>query len=458
MVFSSFTFLALFLPAFLVVYNLIPSHLIRMKNVTLLAFSLFFYTAGEPVWVLLLIFSGLWDYFIGRFITNVSHQWQARALLSLSLCGNIGILFIFKYGTFTLAQFGMNVSFAATLPIGISFYTFQSLSYTIDLYRGIITKPQYDPIAFLSYVSMFPQLVAGPIIRYSDVEEKLTNRHVTATGFSDGITLFVMGLGKKIILANHAGKIADELLGAAPEYMSTGGVWLGSLMFMFQIYFDFSGYSNMAIGLGKMVGFDFKENFRHPYTAKSITDFWRRWHISLSSFFRDYIYIPMGGNRRHQILNLLVVWSVTGLWHGASWNFVLWGLYFGCILILEKYALKCFLQTAPDLLTRVYALLIILFGWVIFYFTDLSVLFEVSTKFFSITETFADHRAIELFFANIWIIPVLALFSTTIPIRLFAQLKQRIAITEPVYNAALFSASIAMLVGQTFNPFLYFRF
>ena len=457
MVFSSLMFLALFLPVFLLVYNIIAARSVKAKNLTLLVFSLFFYAVGEPVWVLVLVFSGLWDYVIGLFFPRCSKKWQEKMLLTLSMCGNLGLLFVFKYGSFFLSFFGVHVTFAASLPIGISFYTFQTMSYTIDLYRGHI-KPQKDPVAFLSYVSMFPQLVAGPIIRYADVEEKLHKRAATWEGFSSGVTRFAAGLGKKIIFANHAGKIAAELLDVSPDTMSTAGIWLGIVMFAFQIYFDFSGYSDMAIGLGKMIGFDFKENFEHPYIAKSVTDFWRRWHISLSSFFRDYIYIPLGGNRRHTILNLLIVWFITGLWHGASVNFVLWGLFYCAVLILEKYVLKDILQKVPVIFTRIYSMLIVLFGWLIFYYTDLPTLASAMAGFFGFASAPADHRVTVLFLANLWILPVFALFSTEIPVRVFTLLKNRVPVIEPIYNAALLCLSFALLVGQSFNPFLYFRF
>jgi len=457
MVFSSLSYLALFMPLFLAVYYLIPARLIRFKNVTLLGFSLFFYAVGEPVWVLILIFSGLWDYVIGLFITRCKQKWQAKALLMLSLCGNLGLLCLFKYTSFFLSFFGIETTFAASLPIGISFYTFQTMSYTIDLYKGHV-KPQRDPVAFLSYVAMFPQLVAGPIIRYADIEERLTNRRVTAAGFSEGITRFAMGLGKKIIFANHAGRIAAELLDVYPGSMTTVGIWLGSIMFAFQIYFDFSGYSDMAIGLGKMIGFDFKENFNHPYIAKSITDFWRRWHISLSSFFRDYVYIPMGGNRRYNIRNLIVVWFITGLWHGASINFVLWGLYYCVALIIEKYLLKNVLEKVPVFIARFYSLFIVLIGWLIFYYTDLTMLVHAGATFFGLSGSFTDHNAIRLLLANVWILPVLALFSTEIPLNLFNKFKERLPAVEPVFNAGVLCISIALLVGQSFNPFLYFRF
>jgi len=457
MVFSSLSFLALFLPVFLAIYHIVPARSMKIKNLTLLAFSLFFYAVGEPVWVLVLVFSGLWDYVIGLFITQCKKRWQAKMLLLLSMCGNLGLLFVFKYGAFFMGLLGFDVQFAASLPIGISFYTFQTMSYTIELYRGHI-KPQRDPVAFLSYVSMFPQLVAGPIIRYADVEGMLTERRVTLEGFSSGVTRFAVGLGKKIIFANHAGAVATELLGAAPGSLTTAGVWLGAVMFFFQIYFDFSGYSDMAIGLGKMIGFDFKENFNYPYTAKSVTDFWRRWHISLSSFFRDYIYIPMGGNRRFQVRNLIVVWSITGLWHGASVNFVLWGLYYCAALIIEKYALRGLLEKAPAVLARVYTLLVVLVGWLIFYYTDLATMRIAVAAFFGFAESLSDHRTTVQFLANLWILPVLALFSTRRPQRLFELVKARLPIVEPVFTALVICVSIALLVGQSFNPFLYFRF
>jgi alginate O-acetyltransferase complex protein AlgI len=240
--------------------------------------------------------------------------------------------------------------------------------------------------------------------------------------------------------------------------MSTAGIWLGAVMFMFQIYFDFSGYSDMAIGLGKMIGFDFKENFDHPYTAKSVTDFWRRWHISLSSFFRDYIYIPMGGNRRYNIRNLLVVWFITGLWHGASINFIIWGMYYCVILIIEKYLLRKVLQKVPVFLARIYSLLIILFGWLIFYYTDLSTLFAACATFFGFAEAHIDHIAIVAILANIWILPIFAIFSTKIPAVLFEKLKSRFPAVEPIYNAALMCLGFALSVGQSFNPFLYTKF
>jgi len=457
MVFSSLTFLVLFLPVFLLSYFAVPGKFVRVRNYVLLAYSLLFYASGEPVWVVILVFSGLWDYVIGLHITRYRGKWQSKALLFLSLCGNLGLLVLLKYGAFFLSLADISVNFAPTLPIGISFYTFQTMSYTLDLYKGEV-KPQRDPIAFLSYVAMFPQLVAGPIVRYADIEERLTERKITAQAFSDGISRFAAGLGKKVILANHAGKIAAELLGTNAALASTTGVWLGTLMFMFQIYFDFSGYSDMAIGLGKMIGFSFKENFDHPYISKSITEFWRRWHISLSSFFRDYVYIPMGGNRRRVVFNILFVWFLTGLWHGASVNFILWGMYFGVILLVEKYVLRRVLQRIPAVFAHLYSLIIILFGWLIFYNTDLSQLAEFAARFWGASGRMTDQRTTELFLGNIWILPVFALFSTKLPARLAGRLRDVLPVSEHIINAALLCTSFVLLIGQSFNPFIYFRF
>ena len=454
MVFSSLTFLVLFLPVFLLAYFAVPQKYINARNLVLLVFSFIFYAAGEPVWVVLLIFSSCADCLIGLFMEQCHGRWQAKALLVLSLCSSLGLLVIFKYTEFFLGLFGRSAVFAPGLPIGISFYTFQTMSYTIDLYRGRI-KAQRNPITFLTYVAMFPQLVAGPIILYADVQEMLTNRKTNITMISQGITRFVMGLGKKVIFANHAGAVADELLNA--PYASTLGVWLGAVMFMFQIYFDFSAYSDMAIGLAKIIGFEFKENFNYPYISKSITEFWRRWHISLGTFFREYLYIPLGGNRKRALFNIMFVWAVTGLWHGASLNFVIWGLYFGVILLIEKYLLRGFLEKLPVFFSHVYCLLVVLYGWVLFYFTDLSQAFRATARFFGFG-SFSDYRAVELLLSNIWILPVFAIFSTRGPIKIFNSIKKRFPISEPAFNFSLLCVSFVLLIGQTFTPFIYFRF
>jgi len=455
MVFSSLSFLVLFLPTFLLAYFIVPKKYVNARNFVLLIFSLFFYAAGEPVWVLILLFSASKDCLLGLFIEKFKGEWQSRFFLITSLCLSLGILVLFKYLEFFLGLVGIYVTFAPGLPIGISFYTFQTMSYAIDLYRGKV-KAQRNPIAFLMYVAMFPQLVAGPIIRYADVESMLMQRETNMSSISKGISRFAMGLGKKVIFANHAGLVAAELLGS--PHTSTVAVWLGSVMFMFQIYFDFSSYSDMAIGLGKIIGFDFKENFNYPYMSKSITDFWRRWHISLGSFFRDYLYIPLGGNRRHALFNIMFVWMITGLWHGASINFVLWGLYFGIALLIEKYLLRDILEKIPAFFGHAYCLLIVLYGWVLFYFTDLSEMAVASARFFGFGGTFADYRAVELLLANIWILPIFAIFSTRAPIRILNKVNKRLPLAEPIVNFSLLCLSFILLIGQTFTPFIYFKF
>ena len=299
----------------------------------------------------LLIFSGFVDYFNGRIIEANRGTKYAKMALIASIVINLGLLGVFKYSAFFIQSinglFSAHLPFAEfALPIGISFYTFQTMSYTIDVYRGN-TKAQKKFSSFLLYVSLFPQLIAGPIVRYTDVAEQIDNRTTTLSGFKNGAIRFLTGLAKKVLIANYAGSVCQQLLSSNLSELTTAGAWFGIFLFAIQIYFDFSGYSDMAIGLGKIFGFTYPENFNYPYICTSITDFWRRWHISLSSFFRDYVYIPLGGNRRHLVLNLLIVWSLTGLWHGASWNFVLWGLYFWVLLLVEKFVLLRWLKRAP---------------------------------------------------------------------------------------------------------------
>jgi len=437
------------------VYFVVPQRFLRLRNIALLLFSLLFYAAGEPVWVVLLIFSASTDCLISLFMEKYQGKWQAKALLVLSLCCSLGLLVIFKYSEFLLGLVGIHITFAPVLPIGISFYTFQTMSYSIDVYRGRI-KAQRSPVAFLTYVAMFPPLIAGPIIRYADVEKMLTERVTNLSNISAGVSRFVMGLGKKVIFANHAGAVSAELLGASNA--STQAVWLGAIMFMFQIYFDFSGYSDMAIGLGKIIGFEFKENFDYPYTCKSITDFWRRWHISLGMFFREYLYIPLGGNRKRAVFNIMFVWMITGLWHGASLNFVMWGLYFGLILLVEKFALRGLLQKIPAFFAHAYCLFIVLFGWLIFYFTDLSQLRASSARFFGVGGFLTDYRTTELLLANIWILPIFAIFCTRKPMQILQAVTARLPVSEAVFNFVVLGISFVLLIGQTFSPFIYFRF
>ena len=456
MIFSSLTFIVLFLPIFLFVYFCIPKNYIKIRNLALLLFSLLFYAAGEPVWVVILIFSASSDCLIGLFMEKYQGKWQSRVLIVISMMCSLGLLVFFKYSEFLLGLVGININFAPALPIGISFYTFQTMTYSIDVYRGKI-KAQRNPIAFLTYVAMFPPLIAGPIIRYADIEKMLISRDTNIKKISEGISRFIMGLGKKVVFANHAGLIAEELLASGAT--STLAMWVGAIMFMFQIYFDFSGYSDMAIGLGKIIGFDFLENFNYPYISKSITEFWRRWHISLGMFFRDYLYIPLGGNRKRAVFNILFVWMATGLWHGASLNFIIWGMYFGVLLLIEKYILKRILQRIPAFISHIYCLLIVLFGWVIFYFTDLNILWFSIKSFWGWGQgELYDYRAFEILLANIWILPIFAIFSTRTPIKILEYIKERRPVLQTAFNVFVLAVSLILIIGQTFNPFIYFRF
>ena len=458
MVFSSLVFLCLFFPIFLLIYFFFP----RLRTVSLVAFSLAFYAFGEPVWVLALLFSGTIDYFHGRIIGRWPNSWQRKAALVSSLVLNLGLLFAFKYSGFVVqnlnAIFGLELAVPGfSLPLGISFYTFQTISYTVDVYRGDV-KPQKSFLAFMSFVTMFPQLVAGPIVRYADIEERLTERRMTLEGFSYGVTRFAVGFGKKVLLANAAGSALDTLFADGVK-LTTAGSWLGILFFAFQIYFDFSGYSDMAIGLGRMIGFEFLENFNYPYIARSVTDFWRRWHISLSSFFRDYVYIPLGGNRRRQLRNIIIVWFLTGFWHGASWNFILWGLYYGILLIMEKLFLNKLLERIPRAIGHVYTLVAALAGWGLFYFTSGTQLLAFFKAAFGIGVALSDARFTSVLQANALLLPVLFLGCTPLPARLAKKVRDsRAGILEPIYMAATMLMSFVAIVGQTYNPFLYFRF
>lgn len=353
------------------------------------------------------------------------------------------------------------------LPIGISFYTFQTLSYSIDVYRGDVgAQKQYSK--FLLFVSLFHQLVAGPIVRYRDISEEIDHRVINQDKFNYGVKRFAQGLAKKVIVANLAGKVVSEVFGHSFDSLTVLGAWFAIAMFAFQIYFDFSGYSDMAIGLGRMFGFTYKENFNYPYVARSATEFWRRWHISLGSFFRDYVYIPLGGNRRKLFRNLMVVWFLTGLWHGASWNFVLWGLFYGGWLILEKAFLLKWLEKVPRIVSHVYLLGIVLIGWVLFYFEDLGQGMHVLKVMFMMTDSAAlDIQTLLLVKSNLILFAAAAFFSTPVAKNLYLrnrrqELQDRNLNTENLMDAALVGlvliAATALLIGDTYNPFLYFRF
>ncbi|MBR5738508.1 MAG: MBOAT family protein [Lachnospiraceae bacterium] len=464
MVFSSFTFLLVFLPIVLALYYLIPS--VRGKNIVLLAASLLFYAWGEPVYVFLMLISIAGNYFSVRFMAEEKARGKkVRPHIAFIVAWNLAMLVFFKYagmlfgivnGLFRLNLPGLEIS----LPIGISFYTFQALSYGIDVYRGK-SEYQKDPFLFALYISMFPQLIAGPIVKYGEIEERLAERRVSWKAFGRGAEQFVFGLAKKVLLANTLGEVFERVSATAAAERSFAFVWLGALAFAFQIYFDFSGYSDMACGLGKMFGFDFPENFRYPYTASSVTDFWRRWHISLSSWFRDYVYIPLGGNRvsvpRH-ILNLLIVWALTGLWHGASFNFLLWGLYYAVWLILEKYVLARF-AAKHAVIWRILTLFIVLFGWVLFAFTDFGALGTYLLQMFGIgASSFIDAPAMNVLTGNGLALLAAACCSTVLPVTLYRKIREKAQAAAVVVQVLLFIVCIAFLVYQSYNPFLYFRF
>ncbi|MCC8160287.1 MAG: MBOAT family protein [Oscillospiraceae bacterium] len=462
MVFSSLMFMCIFLPVMLIAYNISKS--ITYKNIILVIVSLFFYAWGEPVWVVLLIFSALVDYVNGRVIDKYYARAGATIALVSSLVINLGLLVVFKYSGFFTDN--INLIFhtdipkpGLELPIGISFYTFQTLSYTIDMYRGK-TRVQKSFLSFLAYVSMFPQLVAGPIVRYSSVAAELTDRRVTAEDFAYGVRRFTAGLCKKVMLANSAGSAASMILDSTR--LTVMSSWLGIIMYTFQIYFDFSGYSDMAIGLGRMLGFHFPENFEYPYISRNITEFWRRWHISLSSFFRDYVYIPLGGNRYRPIRNILIVWLLTGFWHGASWNFVLWGLFYALLLLAEKNLFRKKLLKIPAPLCYIYTMFFVILGWALFYFTDLGALWTFAKSAFGVNTALYDLTAVSAFCTNAWLFAMCAIASTPVPSVIYNHLCKKsnvfAAISQPLLVMLGLGACFVLLVGQTYNPFLYFRF
>ncbi len=469
MVFSSLEFLYLFLPISMLLYFSMPT--LQSKNVILTIVSLIFYAWGEPVWIVLLVISALVDYINGILINRYRHTWKAKAALISSLVINLGLLIGFKYINFFLASIGFllnteMVQSSLVMPIGISFYTFQTLSYALDVY-GDKVKVQRSFHNFLLFVSLFPQLIAGPILRYSDLASQLDNRKSTLEGIAGGFIRFMVGLGKKVLIANFVGQAADTILGGDLSTISTLEAWIGILCYTFQIYFDFSGYSDMAIGLGRIFGFHYGENFRYPYISRSVTDFWRRWHISLGSFFRDYVYIPLGGNRRFQVRNILIVWLLTGFWHGASWNFVLWGLYFGILLIIEKFLLQKVLAKI-GIFAIPYAFILAVLGWVLFYFTDLQRAFALYAALFGIGHPLYDQRAL-IYFQNNTPLLILAFVAAT-PLaamlgRMFVRLC-RVSYAGRVFRTVMtvlfaltmLGLSTIALVGDSYNPFLYFRF
>ena len=468
MLFSSIVFLFTFLPVVLILYYLLP---VRFRNVILLLASLVFYAWGEPVYLFLMLLSILFNYFSGLDIArNLPDKRAAKRSLVFNLIINLAVLGFFKYEGFVLDTLNgilpVHISYhALPLPIGISFYTFQILSYIIDVYRGNV-KVQTNLPNFALYVTMFPQLIAGPIVQYADVDEQLASREVSRTKFGEGSMYFIRGLAKKVLLANTSGMIFTEVSGLAKGNIAVMTAWLGAFAYMFQIYFDFSGYSDMAIGLGKMFGFEFNMNFNYPYVSKSITEFWRRWHISLSSWFRDYVYIPLGGNRVSKIKhirNLLIVWFLTGLWHGAAWNFVAWGLYYGVILIIEKYVLSPVLDRLPDVVCHIYSIILVVIGWVLFFSSSFRQAADyIRVMFGAGAYGFADRESMYLLTSNLILWLILIFGSTPLVHFRYEHMlrtkKWNTTIINSVVYAVLFIVCVAYLVTETYNPFLYFRF
>jgi alginate O-acetyltransferase complex protein AlgI len=466
MVFSSLLFLYVFLPICLTAYYLFPQRNIR--NVILIVFSLIFYAWGEPIWVSLLVISAIVDYLNGLFIERFRGSRYAKLGLYSSLTINLSFLATFKYSDFIVANVNEFTGLhfhqpSFLLPIGISFYTFQAISYIIDVWKGEV-KAQRSFINYLLFVSLFPQLCAGPIVRYAHIAKEIETRVFSFEDFSSGVSRFCKGLFKKVLIANIAGQLCVQFLGKDFEQMTIAGSWFGLLMYSLQIYFDFSGYSDMAIGLGRMFGFHYHENFNHPYVSQSITDFWRRWHMSLSGFFKDYVYIPLGGNRHHQIRNIFIVWGLTGFWHGANWNFIIWGFYFAILLIIEKYLLSSILKALPRAVRHVYAIFFIMLGWAIFYFADVKMLLNFFRVIFNITpHEVSDYELTSSILANIYWLIFALILCTPIFNRLISYVgkmrnKHVVQYLNISLNLTFLITSTMMLVGESYNPFIYFKF
>ena len=464
MVFSKPIFLFGFLPIVLLLYYIAPR---KFRNFVLLFMSLIFYAWGEPKLLLLMVFTIFVDYTAGLLINKYSNKpVTSKIIFVATLVINLALLGIFKYANFVIDSINSVVGgkfdlLEISLPIGISFYTFQALSYVIDVYKKVVPVEK-NLLNFTTYVVLFPQLIAGPIVQYKTVANELSKRQETVGLFSEGIWRFAVGLAKKVIIANQIGAIWTEIH-STPELLTAGKAWIGALAFTFQIYFDFSGYSDMAIGLGKMFGFNFLENFNYPYISKSITEFWRRWHISLSTWFKEYVYIPMGGNRKgliRQIFNILIVWMLTGLWHGASWNFVIWGLYFGLILVLEKAFLLKILQKTHAFFAHLYSLLLIIFGWVIFECGTTSEIICFFKGMFGIGVSLWNEETTYILCNSLLIFILAAICSTQIGKSIKEKLSGKFKndYWKCATVAILLLLSVMFLAGDSYNPFLYFRF
>ena len=473
MVFSSLLFLFRFLPAVLLLYFLVPR---RMRNGVLLFVSLLFYAWGEPVYVILMLCSILITYTGGRFVHYYREKKNMRgARISLVITVILGLLGlgIFKYADFVIRTInqvaGGNISpLGLALPIGISFYTFQTISYVADVYRGN-ARVQKNIFSYGAYVTMFPQLIAGPIVQYKTIDEQLRSRKESAGEFALGVNRFIVGLGKKVLLANNAGRVWDYVRTSPAGEIPMVMAWMGIIAFTFQIYFDFSAYSDMAIGLGHMFGFRFLENFNYPYMSKSITEFWRRWHISLGTWFREYVYIPLGGNRggtAKLIRNIMVVWLLTGIWHGADWNFFLWGVYYGILLMIEKLFLKKHLEKLPGFVSRIYCLFFVTLGWYIFSYADISSgIGYLKAMFLAAGNSFAGGETLYLLYNTAVLFIFLCIGCTNLPKRAAGRLLGALedhdgicTLLRCAFYLVIFLLSVAYLVDSSYNPFLYFRF
>ena len=472
MIFSSLLFLFRFLPIVLLLYYAVPK---KLRNLVLLLVSLVFYAWGEPVYVVLMIVSILISWSGGLAVDHflrAGNEKGARISLGVSVAAGLSLLGFFKYADFVLRTINQAAGsdiplLRLALPIGISFYTFQTISYIIDVYRGTASV-QTNIISYGAYVTMFPQLIAGPIVQYKTIDRQLRSRHESSEEFADGVMRFMIGLGKKVLLANNAGVLWDSI-----RVMDTGNLpvltaWIGIAAYTFQIYFDFSGYSDMAIGLGHMFGFRFLENFDHPYLSKSATEFWRRWHISLGTWFREYVYIPLGGNRVGRfglIRNTMIVWLLTGIWHGADWNFMLWGLYYGILLMLEKLVFGRALEKLPSVLRHVYCMFVVMIGWYLFSFNEISGGYGYLAALFGGGGSFMDRGSIYQLYSNAVLLIILIIGSTTLPIRAASAVLKKVrrsntatVVLRGAFTVCVFMLSVAYLVSASYNPFLYFRF
>ena len=466
MVFSTPYFLFLYLPAVLLLYYISP---LKLRNFVLLVFNLLFYGWGEPVYILLMVFTIVLDYFAGIIVHRCKQKGNdkgARWAVGLSLALNLAILFFFKYWDLvatTLQHIGIPMPvLELTLPIGISFYTFQTMTYPVDIYRGDAELPK-NLVNFGTFVTLFPQLIAGPIIKYKDLADQMAFRTHSPEKFASGVQIFIVGLGKKVLLANNIGQLWDVYLATPGTELTTLGAWLGILAFSLQLYFDFSGYSDMAVGMGRMLGFQFLENFNYPYLAKSATEFWRRWHISLGSWFREYLYIPLGGNRvkaPRMVFNLFVVWACTGIWHGASWNFLIWGLYYFVIIVFERFFFSSVLDKLPGWVGHVYGLFIVIVGWALFAVEDFTAMGLYLKAMFGLGGTgLLDGTFLYYLRSYLPILIIAILAATPLAKNLWAKLSTRgRQVAVPVLMLAGLALATAYLVDGTYNPFLYFRF